>query len=184
MRYTPEKLAETRRQILAKASVLFRQFGLNGVSVSDAMRATGLTHGGFYYHFDSKEDLIVKAIDAASEHSLDLMKGFERTTQMQIAYLQNYLTARHRDDPGHGCLMTTLAMDVTRMPSMRPVFTKHVKGVLRSLMAPFSRPSDETIRPEAIRTMSMMVGAMVLARAVDDPVLSNEFLRQARECIE
>lgn len=184
MRYTSEKLTDKRRQILAKASLLFRQFGFEGVSVRDAMKATGMTHGAFYSHFKSKEHLISQAIGVASEDSLDAMKDFERDPQTQLEFIRNYLTARHRDDPGQGCIMTTLAMDVARMPTMRPEFTQHVRGVLRSLMAPFSRSDDETIRQESIRKMSLMVGAIVLARAVDDPGLSDDILRLAREFFE
>lgn len=184
MRYPAEETAEKHQRILEQASVLFRERGFYGVSVSEIMKATGLTHGAFYNHFESKDDLIAKTIGDASSKALMSMRDAEHTPEAMQEYVQNYLSEWHRDDPGMGCLMTALASEVAREPSVQPAFTRHLKGVLACLMAPFAKSKKRNVRRDAIHKISTMVGAIVLARAVDDPVLSEEILREVRNSLD
>lgn len=184
MRYPAEETAEKHQRILEQAAVLFRERGFYGVSVSEVMKATGLTHGAFYNHFDSKDDLIAKTIGDASSKALASMKEAEHTPEAMQEYIQNYLTEWHRDEPGMGCLMTALASEIGREPSAQPAFTRHLKGVLASLMAPFAKSRKRNVRRDAIHKISAMVGAIILARAVDDQALSNEILQEVRNSLE
>lgn len=184
MRYPAEETAEKHQRILQQASILFRERGFSGVTVSEIMKATGLTHGPFYNHFDSKDDLIAKSMGDASSKALAVMADAEDSTESMLAYVQNYLTEEHRDDPASGCIITALGPEIAREPLARPVFTRHVKGVLKSLAAPFIKAKKRNARRDAIRTLSGMVGAIILARSIDDPELSEEILREVRSAYE
>ncbi|WP_397453138.1 TetR/AcrR family transcriptional regulator [Pseudomonas sp. NA-150] len=184
MRYPAEETAEKHQRILEQASILFRERGFSGVSVSEVMQATGLTHGAFYNHFESKDDLIAKSLGDASSKALASMKEAEQTPETMQQYIQDYLTEWHRDDPGTGCLMTALASEVAREPSVQPSFTRHLKGVLASMTAPFAKSKKRNVRRDAIHKISSMVGAIILARATDDPALSEEILTQVRDALK
>jgi TetR/AcrR family transcriptional repressor of nem operon len=180
MRYPAEETAEKHRRILEQASILFRERGFSGVSVSEVMKATGLTHGAFYNHFESKDDLIAKSLGDASSKALATLKDAGESIELMEQYIQEYLTESHRDDMGNGCLMTALGSEVAREPSVRPTFTRHFKGVIESMAAPFVKAKKRNSRRHAIHQISSMVGAIILARAVDDPELSEEILREVR----
>lgn len=184
MRYPAEETAEKHQRILEQASILFRERGFYGVSVSEVMKATGLTHGAFYNHFESKDDLIAKTIGDASCKALALMKEAEQTPEAMHEYVQHYLSQGHRNEPGKGCLMTALASEVAREPSVQPAFTRHLKSVITSLMAPFAKSRKRNIRRDAIHKISSMVGAIVLARAVDDPAFAEEILKAVSQSLE
>src|SRR6266702_4412292 len=112
MRYPVEETAEKHARILEQASILFRERGFSGVSVSEVMKATGLTHGAFYNHFASKDDLIAKCIDDASGKALELLQADIDSPDRVNRYIRGYLTEDHRDDPGNGCVMAALASEV------------------------------------------------------------------------
>jgi TetR/AcrR family transcriptional repressor of nem operon len=183
MRYPAEETAEKHRAILEQASILFRERGFDAVSVSEVMKATGLTHGAFYNHFESKDALIAETLGDVSEKTLGVMREATASPESMREYIQDYLADYRRDDAGNGCLMTALAADVARTPTIRPVFTRHLKGVLDNLMAPFGKAKKRDGRRDAIEKISTMVGAIVLARAVDDPALSDEILAGVRESL-
>lgn len=180
MRYPAAETAEKHVRILDQAARLFRERGFSGVSVSEIMKATGLTHGPFYNHFASKEALIAESVAHASAGSLDGMQSAAATDEAMRAYVQHYLGAAHRDAPGEGCLMAAMGSEIAREPAARTAFTVHLKATLASFVASFPWSSKRTARRDAIRMTASMVGAMMLARAVDDPVLSDEILREVR----
>jgi len=180
MRYPAEETAEKHRRILQQASILFRERGFSGVSVSEIMKATGLTHGTFYHHFESKDDLITKSLADASSKALASMEDAKASTGLMQTYIQDYLTEAHRDNMGVGCLMTALGAEVAREPLVRPTFTRHVKSVIEIMAAPFAAAKKRNARRQAIHQITNMVGAIILARAVDDPELSEEILREVR----
>lgn len=180
MRYPPEETAEKHARILEQASILFRERGFSGVSVSEIMKATGLTHGAFYNHFESKEDLISKSIEDASAKALDVMKQGAAAGVPTTQYVSGYLTEQHRDDRGNGCLMAALASEIAREPVAQPAFTRHVEAMLKGFSEPLAKARKKNARRDAIQTLSGMVGAIILARAVDDPELSEEILREVR----
>jgi TetR/AcrR family transcriptional repressor of nem operon len=184
MRYPAEETAEKHQRILEQAALLLKERGLSKVSVHDVMKAAGLTHGAFYNHFDSKDDLIAKSVVYASTRARQQMVAAEESSKGLSAYVDNYLSAEHRDTPSAGCLITALGAEIGREPAAKPAFTEHVRAVLKSLTSPFRRAKSRDARGDAIRLLSSMVGAVVIARAVDDLELSNEILREARKSLQ
>ena len=174
MRVTQEQMRENRGRILTEASRLFRERGYEAVGVAEVMKAAGLTHGGFYGHFASKEDLLAHAI----EHAAAEKSGSEASLQ---AFLEAYLSPGHRDDAAGGCPMAALAADVRlRSASARSAMAAGIRANIASVEEALPDPITKDRRREAIGTYAAMLGALVLARAVDDPELSDEILAETR----
>ncbi len=177
MRVTRAKAAETRGRIVEAAARLFRQRGLDGVGIDALTAAAGLTHGGFYRHFASKDDLAAEALaKGLSAEAAPAGMPADRD-----GYLIWYLSARHRDDPGHGCVMAALGCDAARGgPGVRRSFTQAVAAQVGRFTRWSAAAGVPDPRARAIADVSAMVGAMMLARAVDDPALSDEILAAVR----
>ena len=178
MGYSKSDKAETHTRIVKVAAKRFRELGLEGIGVADVMREAGVTVGGFYKHFGSRDELIVEALAAAFK-DLDI---WEEHTADMAHLLQNYLTEAHRDAPGTGCAMGALVGDMTRgSKSARALYTARVKRSLAffSALLPSSRRSDK--RRRALLILSALLGAINLSRAVSDPNLSREILHGVRE---
>jgi|ERR1700688_203968 len=178
MGYSKSDKAETHTRIVKVAAKRFRELGLEGIGVADVMREAGVTVGGFYKHFGSRDELVVEALAAAFK---DLDVWEEHTADM-AHLLQNYLTEAHRDAPGTGCAMGALVGDMTRgSKSARALYTARVKRSLAffSALLPSNRHSDE--RRRALLILSALLGAINLSRAVSDPNLSREILHGVRE---
>jgi TetR/AcrR family transcriptional repressor of nem operon len=176
MRVTKEKAEENRERIVAAASRLFREKGFDGVGLDAIMARAGLTHGGFYRHFASKDALAEEAVS----------RGLAASTARQDTYsslkdlVAAYLSPAHRDNPGGGCVMAALGGDIARQsPGVRRALSVYVREQLARLTRRIGGRRQEA-RKQAIATLSGLVGALVLARAVDDPVLSDEILAAAR----
>ncbi|MCF7545433.1 TetR/AcrR family transcriptional regulator [Pseudomonas petrae] len=180
MRYPAAETAEKHERILEQASALFRQRGFSGVSLSEIMKATGLTHGSFYNHFDSKDALISKSLGYASRKSLAGLNDAKNSPESMVAYTMNYLSLQHRDEPENGCLMAALGTEVGREPAARAGFTAHLKISVERFAVYFPWSKKRNKRRNAIRTLSTLIGAVMLARAVDDPAFSDEILREVR----
>lgn len=178
MRYPAEETAERHRRILEVASVLFRERGFDGVSVGQVMKASGMTQGAFYHHFESKEALIEECLRDASAKSLEKMAAAGVDPESMTAHIQDYVSEWHRDARGTGCMIAALGSDAAHEPFVQPVFTEHIEGVLNGLMTTGASSESGGTRRNAIQTLSGMVGALVLSRAVDDPELSSEILRE------
>jgi len=131
MKVSREQAAEHRQRILEAAARRFRERGFEGIGVADLMKEAGLTHGGFYGHFSSKEDLIAEASDRALTQSLARWgKLADRASGDALSALAGeYLTSRHRDDPGAGCVLAALGPDVARQG---PAVRRSVTGYVRS----------------------------------------------------
>lgn len=183
MRYPAEKVAEKRRQILDKASALFRQHGFTRVSVSDVMKASGLTHGAFYSHFKSKDELIDCSLEHASARNGEGLPAQESSAQTLIDYVQRYLSQAHREDLATGCLMAALGSELGRQQAGKAAFTSHVNAVLHSMEGALEARTRFAARRTSIKTLATMVGALTLARAVGDRDLSNEILDEMRSAM-
>ncbi|AIQ89370.1 virulence, Disease and Defense [Methylobacterium phyllosphaerae] len=178
MRVTQDQMRENRRRILAEASRLFREKGFEAVGVAEVMKAAGLTHGGFYGHFASKEDLLAHAI----EHAAAEKAGSEGTLP---DFLAVYLSSSHRDDAGGGCPMAALAADVRlRSAAARSAMTAGIRSNISNIEAALPDSVTTNRRRDAIGSYAAMIGALILARAVDDPALSNEVLAETRAWME
>jgi TetR/AcrR family transcriptional regulator, transcriptional repressor for nem operon len=184
MRVTKEEAARNRERIVDAAARLFRERGFEGIGVADLMREVGLTHGGFYGHFASKDDLMAEACARALERSLTLWgkRAEGAPADPLLAITDVYLTARHRDDPGAGCLLAALGSDVPRQgPGVRRAVTDYLNSAFDLLAQLVPGRSKVARRRKAINTYASLVGALVMARAVDDDVLSREILDAVRE---
>ena len=180
MRYPPAETALKHEKILEAASRLFRERGFADVSVAEIMKATGLTHGPFYNHFASKQALMDESIRYASEKALNDLGSIAPTGKAREAFIQSYLSETHRDAPGSGCLMAALAGEIGREASVKQPFTEHLRAKIERLSGLFPWDTKRARRREAIQMVTALVGALVLSRAVDDPVLSAEILRETR----
>jgi len=215
MKVSREQVALNRERIVDTAARLFRQNGYDGIGVADLMKSAGLTHGGFYGHFASKEDLLA----AATRHALD--RSVQRWQHKAAAagnpavaladIGDHYLSASHRDQPENGCAVTALGPDVARLgPAVRSALTAGVAGqvaVLEQCAANAAAGAGTgagsaaagagagagpgngagagadaaAARRQALATYAAMVGAVVLARAVNDQALSDEILAAVRQ---
>ncbi|WP_027818589.1 TetR/AcrR family transcriptional regulator [Paraburkholderia bannensis] len=181
MRVSREQVAINRQKILEAASRLFRERGYDAVTVADVMSAAGLTHGGFYGYFKSKDELIAQTL----EHVF----GQGDTGETNLArYAARYLSSEHRDNLANGCPTAALGAETVRQtPEARAAMAAGLKKQIERLSARGSgdEPFDAAqARRAAIGGWSAMVGAVILARLVDDPVLSNEVLSETLAWIE
>ena len=187
MKVSREQAARNRERILDAAARLFRERGFEGIGVADLMKEAGLTHGGFYGHFTSKDDLIAQASARELTRSLAQWSTIaERASGDPLsATADAYLTLSHRDNPGAGCVLAALGPDVSRQgAAVRQVVTDYVRSVCDLLARLVPGKSKAARRRTAISTYATLVGAMVLARAVDDRDLSLEILDAARNSVK
>jgi len=183
MKVSREQAAQNRERILDAAARLFRERGFEGIGVADTMKAAGLTHGGFYGHFSSKEDLIAQACARAFSRSHQRWSRRAGSTPDDplSSIIRSYLTPRHRDDPGTGCALAALGPDVARHgPGVRRAVTEGLRSAFNLLSGLVPGKSETARRQKAIGTYASLVGAMIMARAVGDPALSQEILDAVR----
>jgi TetR/AcrR family transcriptional repressor of nem operon len=175
MRVSREQVAENRRRILDAAGRLFRERGFESVTVAEVMQAAGLTHGGFYGYFDSKDALAAAAFGEA------LTQTATRPLDDLSAFAARYLTPTHRDDRAGGCATAALAAETVRQPGdVRAAMTAGLKQQIErfSRVAPGETSAQK--RRAAIGHWATMVGAVILARASADPALADEVIEEAR----
>ena len=187
MKVSREQAAENREKILNLAANMYREKGFDGISIADLMKTAGLTHGGFYGHFSSKEDLMAQACTRAVDDLL--AQGYARQIEHKgdsfEAFIDYYLSLKHRDNSGTGCLMAALGCDAARQsPTVRRVFTDNAKRLANSMKALLKgRVDDSQVHQQALVTLASLVGAQVIARALDDEKLSREVLRSVAASI-
>jgi TetR/AcrR family transcriptional repressor of nem operon len=183
MGHSQAEKAKTHKRIVQIASKRFREDGLAGVGVADVMKDAGLTVGGFYKHFDSRDDLVAEALSAALgrlKRQMDASaSGGPPLTYSKV--VDDYLSEGHRDKAGAGCPISALAGEIARSDRrIRSLATEGIRSdiqVLAGLIAGLIRGKDKTARAKAILTFSALVGAIELARAVSDEELSSEILK-------
>jgi TetR/AcrR family transcriptional repressor of nem operon len=178
MRVSKEQAAKNRERILDAASRLLRERGISGVGVDALADAAGMTHGSLYSQFGSKERLVEEAVAyAISAKAQEVPEGFALKD-----YVSEYLSPAHRDEPGSGCPFAALSCEISRQS--RGVRERLTAGV-RDAIALLSSRLESGLKPRqreerALATMASLVGALVLARAVNDPKLSDDILRATR----
>jgi TetR/AcrR family transcriptional regulator, transcriptional repressor for nem operon len=184
MRYPASQTAEKHERILREAARLFRERGFDGAGVSDIMKAAGLTHGAFYAHFPSKDALEVEAVESAFAQSDNRVYALTANAgDPKRAFLDGYLSAAHRDHPGSGCVMAALGPEIARDSAARTPFTRRVRQMIEGMAGRFRWKRKAAARRNAIHLLSAAVGALSLARAVDDPRLSDEILESVRDSL-
>jgi TetR/AcrR family transcriptional repressor of nem operon len=177
MKVSREQVAAHRTRILAAASRLFRLRGFDDVTVAEVMNEAGLTHGAFYGHFSSKQALIAEAIAQA----LAPAPGAATAAESAAAFAHGYLSPGHRDDRGSSCPFSSLGTEAARgSADLRRHMTQSVRRTIDLFSAEAKGEKAREKRRAAISAWSAMVGAMVLARIVDDDKLSKEILAETR----
>ncbi|QQX86609.1 TetR/AcrR family transcriptional regulator [Cupriavidus necator] len=182
MGHSQTQKQHNHERIVQLAAQRFRELGIDGLSIANLMKEAGLTHGGFYKHFESRDDLVAQAVGAALAGSESTRRASKADTFS--AFVESYLSKRHRDKPGQGCAIGALANDMSRAPEdARTLYTAQLCSSLDHVaeLLDTSATTAEANQTEAIVAFSTMVGALVLARAVNDPALSEQILSTVRD---
>lgn len=177
MKKSKAQVEENRRAILDAAGRLFRERGFDAVTVSDVMKAAGLTHGAFYGYYGSKEDLIAAAVaDLAST---------SRVSAPWAESVGKYLTAAHRENRLGGCPVAALGPETARQSGpARAAMGEAVERMIARLAASAPGETDRARRRAAVAASAAMVGALILSRAVEDPALADELLSATAEGLQ
>jgi TetR/AcrR family transcriptional repressor of nem operon len=185
MRVSRAQAEQNRERIVEVAGELFRAKGFDGIGVADLMQAAGLTHGGFYGNFASKEALEAEATSRAAELTCVALRQVAAEADDPLAAVVGfYLSPEHRDHPETGCTIAALAPEAARGgPALRTAFETAIRAYL-DLLAPLMPGASEEVRlAKSLATCSTMVGALLLARTVNDPKLSDAILQSAADTV-
>ena len=187
MGHSQTQKSKNHDRIVRTAAKRFRQKGLEGVGIADLMKEVGLTVGGFYKHFDSREDLVVEALRSA-------LGSFRRQAKAATSggppliyanVVDNYLSEAHRDHPGTGCPVGALAGEIARGGKRtRALLTEQIRTSLQLIVDLIPSRDEGQPRSTAILTYSALVGAIGLARVVSDQALSREILKSVSELLK
>lgn len=187
MRYSREHKQETHARIVRKASVRLREKGAHGIGVADLMKEAGLTHGGFYAHFDSREALVIEAFNYAMDRSMEhWRKTIELTPpdKRLSMIVDSYLSTLHRDDPGRGCAVPTLGPEMAREgPRARKAFAAKLEQMIDMIADQIPDVPRKAARRQAAATLATMMGTLVLSRIAGSGEFSHEILSAGREAV-
>ncbi len=177
MRKSREEATQTRRRIVEAASCEFRKDGIVATGLNGLMKAAGLTHGGFYKHFESKDQLVAEATTAALDGLLEGMAAHPTINAAVAAYL----STRHRDNPAAGCPLAALGSELSR--SDREAREAATEGFVRLADILAGKAATADARRRALVAAATMIGAVTMSRVVTDPELSAEILREAEKSL-
>ncbi len=185
MRYSREHKQETHDRIVKKASVRLREKGAHGIGVADLMKEAGLTHGGFYAHFDSREALVIEAFGYAMDRSMEHWRKLtsEVAPDKRLAMVaDSYLSTLHRDNPGHGCSVPSLGAEIAReSPKTRKAFAGKLDEMIEMMADFIPEVPRKAARKQAIATLASMAGTLLLARIAGTGDLSDEVLKAGKD---
>jgi TetR/AcrR family transcriptional repressor of nem operon len=175
--------AANHERIVRTASTLIRRDGIDGASVAELMAEAGLTHGGFYRHFDSRDELVAEAVESALAHGSNRTNAAAETggSDALAAIIDGYLSRLHRDKPETGCAVAALPTDIVRSNARaREAYSRQVRSYIDLLagLTPGGNSDDAHL------ILATLVGALALARAVDDPALSDELLESTARALQ
>jgi TetR/AcrR family transcriptional repressor of nem operon len=187
MRYSREHKLETHARIVKKASVRLREKGAHGIGVADLMKDAGLTHGGFYAHFDSREALVIEAFAHAMDRGTEHWRRLAERTPPEkrlATIVDSYLTTLHRDDPGHGCAIPTLGAEIAReSPKTRKAFAAKLEQMIEMLADQIPQVPRKAARKQAMAGIATMMGTLVLSRIAGNGEFSDEILGAGRDAV-
>ncbi len=188
MRRSKQQTAETRQQIIEAASALFRERGIEGVSVAEIMEEAGLTHGGFYKHFDSKEALLNEAAIAAFNESMCAWEATlanpENASQSVASLIDQYLSESHADDITHGCPVVALGSEISRRTSdLKHSFAAGIKGMIDVFEQQLKNEGIAESQNFAVVIVANLVGTMMLARCADNDKTKAYYLKTSNEML-
>ena len=187
MRYVKDHKLRTRKRIVERASYGLRRKGADGMSVVDLMKLAGLTHGGFYAYFDSRDDLVVEAFALAMDQTIS--RWLELAEEMPVeerfdGVVDAYLSPRHRDNQEGGCALPALGADIGRSnQKARRIFATKLEEMIDVLARLLPQKSPMEGRQIAIGAIATMMGSIVLARAVGNKMLSGDILHAGRQAV-
>jgi TetR/AcrR family transcriptional repressor of nem operon len=178
MRFEKGHKEATRRRIVDVAAARFRRDGVAATGIAGLMEDAGLTHGGFYAHFNSKEALVREAITAALDATGQRMdRAATREDSGLEGLIRRYLRPAHRDNPAQGCALAALAAEIARHePATRDVFASRAEAFLARIIAHLPDYAAEVRKSTAIGILSVLLGALQLARVVTDKAVSDQIL--------
>jgi TetR/AcrR family transcriptional repressor of nem operon len=181
MRKSKQETAETREKILSVAAAKFIVGGLEKTGVADIMHAAGLTHGGFYKHFESKEQLVSESVALAFERSHESLQQPKAKSSLQ-GMLDEYLSKGHRDDPSIACPLSSLGTELQGGDeALKAIATGGIDQLVAQVRTYLPDLSPKEARKRAHAVVAAMVGAMMLSRIVKDQTLSDSLLRDTKE---
>ena len=187
MGYSKAQKTRTHKRIVSIASKRFREKGLAGFGIAELMKDAGLTVGGFYKHFDSRDDLVAEAVNSAFggwKRRVDAAKSGGPSVSLG-KLIDEYLNETHRDNPGSGCAFSALAPEIARGDNRtRSLTSEQVRSDIQLIATLLLGRDNRTARSRAILVFSALVGAMSLARAVSDEALSREILETVGELLK
>jgi TetR/AcrR family transcriptional repressor of nem operon len=182
MRKSKQEAAATRRRIVKAAAAKFRLNGIGGTGLSDLMAAAGLTHGGFYRHFESKDQLVAEACAAATEYAMATFFSNKPSQSGLKTRVARYLSPAHRDDPSAGCPLAALGSEIARCDEKtRAAATQAFLKLVDTIAAESGKTRPDVARRRALVTVATMIGALTLSRIVTDSELSAGILREAKK---
>ena len=187
MRYSKEHKSQTHARIVKRASVKLREKGAHGIGVADLMKEAGLTHGGFYAHFDSREALVIEAFTHAMDRSTERWRKLSEAAPAEkrlSKIVDSYLTPLHRDDPGQGCAVPTLGAEIARESAKtRRVFAGRMEQMIDMLADQVHGTPPKAARKQAVAALATMMGTLVMARIAGSGEFSDEILKAGREAL-
>ena len=188
MRKSRQEAAETRQRIVDAASKRFRESGIDSTALADLMAQAGLTHGGFYKHFESKEQVVLEALQLALEsmrESLNQKMAHTSGSRSVNTAIANYLSPKHRDDPGGGCFFVALASELARSSGeIRDTATAGMVALIELIASHLTDLPPAAAKKKALVIVSTMIGALTVSRLVNDEQLSAAVLREARKALQ
>lgn len=187
MRYSKEHKQETHARIVKKAATRLRERGAHGIGVADLMKDAGLTHGGFYAHFDSREALVIEAFSYAMDRAIERWRKVAADTPPEkrlSTIIDGYLSAVHRDDPGQGCAIPALGAEIAReSPKTRKAFALKLDQMIDMMADQILDVPRKAARKQATATLATMMGTIVMSRIAGSGEMSDEILSAGREAV-
>jgi TetR/AcrR family transcriptional regulator, transcriptional repressor for nem operon len=182
MRKSREEAAETRKRIVSAAAAEFRRNGVVATGLKELMGAAGLTHGGFYKHFESKDDLVREACQEAVETAT--LETLAAAASKGSGFEAAYLSTDHRDNPSIGCPLSAIGSELARTDEQtRAAATDGFLKLVDIMAAQFGTARTAEARRRALVAVSTMIGALTMSRIVTDPELSVEILREVKKSL-
>ncbi|PAY06151.1 TetR family transcriptional regulator [Bradyrhizobium sp. UFLA03-84] len=185
MRYSKEHKQETHARIVKRAATRLREKGAHGIGVADLMKDAGLTHGGFYAHFDSREALVIEAFNYAMDRATERWRKVtaEVAPEKRLSTIvDGYLSATHRDDPGQGCAVPALGAEIARESlKTRKAFALKLDQMIDMITDQIQDVPRKTARKQAMGVLATMLGTIVMSRIAGNGEMSDEILSAGRE---
>jgi AcrR family transcriptional regulator len=179
MRYAEDHKAQTYQRILQEAAARFRRDGIGATGLQPLMKALGLTHGGFYAHFKSKDELVEKALRCAASQATKSVDQILAKDSSVESFIDRYLSSNHRDMPEKGCPLPTMSSEMGQRGQASEITDELINYMMGVVEA--GLPKGEKNADKSLMMVSTLVGALVLSRGAQDPALKERILTTTRD---